>query len=309
MIPAVEPGHTMATPEVRNLSKGMRAVFIVGSVLVAAAAVQLYLLSDRTDHWFAWTIQVPLTAAFLGGFYFTALALAGQSAVKRIWVEARVAVPGVFVFITLTFVLTLLHLGKFHFHSPDRIAKGAAYLWFAIYLADPPFVAVAWFLQLRRPGRDPPRRFPLPVWYRAMLAVQGAFFLVVGVALFVAPDATKGIWPWPLTPLTARAVAAWVVALGLVVGQAAWENAWERIDIATIAYAVLGTLQGIALARYPSDVQWGRPAAWIYVAIVASMFGLGVYGWTAGRRVVRAGSAGMPAEAGETGPGLGARLN
>jgi hypothetical protein len=280
----------MASPaDLRTVSGGMRAVFIVGSVLVAAAAVQLYLLTTRTDHWFAWTIQVPLTATFLGAFYFTALALAAQSATKRIWVEARVAVPGVFVFITLTFVLTLLHLGKFHFHSPDRIAKGAAYLWFAIYLADPPFVAVAWFLQLRKPGLDPPRRFLLPVWYRTVLAVQAALFIVVGVALFVAPDATKGIWPWPLTPLTARAVAAWVVALGLVVGQAAWENAWERIDIASISYAVLGSLQGLALARYPSDVQWGRPAVWIYVAIVAGMFGLGVYGWMVGRRVVRAG--------------------
>ena len=270
----------------------MRAVFIVGSVLVTAAAVQLYLLTTRTDHWFAWTIQVPLTAAFLGAFYFTALALAGQSATKRIWVEARVAVPGVFVFITLTFVLTLLHLDKFHFHSPDRIAKGAAYLWFVIYLADPPFVAFAWFLQLRRPGVDPPRRFPLPVWYRAVLALQAAVFIAVGVALFVAPDSTKGIWPWPLTPLTARAVAAWVLALGLVVGQAVWENAWERIDIASISYAVLGTLQGIALARYSGDVQWGRPAAWIYVAVVAGMLGLGVYGWTVGRRIVRVGSAG-----------------
>jgi hypothetical protein len=297
------------TPPVRTLSNGMRAVFMVGSVLVAAAGVQLYFLTNRTDHYFAWTIAVPLTSAFLGAFYFTALALAGQSATKRIWVEGRVAVPGVFVFITLTFALTLLHLGKFNFHSPDRIAKGAAYLWFAIYLADPPFVAVAWFLQVRKPGVDPPRRFLLPIWYRLLLAVQAILFTGIGLVLFISPDATRAIWPWALTALTARAVGAWVLALGLVVAQAVWENAWERIDIATVSYAVLSALQGLALLRYSGDVGWGRPAAWIYVAILATMFVLGVYGWTVGRRAVRIGGGDLTlARPGETEPAPGDRL-
>lgn len=285
---------------VRSLGRGMRAVFVIGSVLVAAAGIQLFFLTERTDHWFAWTIKVPLTAAFLGAFYWTALALAWQSAYKRVWIEARVGVPGVFAFITLTFVLTLLHLDAFHFHSDDSVAMGAAFLWFVIYLVDPILVAVAWWLQVHRPGVDPPRRFLPPAWYRAVLVLQAALFVGVGAALFAAPERTAGLWPWPLTPLTARAVAAWLIGLGLVVAQAAWENAWERIRIATVAYVVLGVLQMVALARYGDQVEWGRPVAWVYVALLVSMLGLGAFGWLAGSRAEGAerSAAGRPVPAG-----------
>lgn len=282
------------TQAARLLARSMRAVFVIGSVLVAAAGIQLFFLTERTDHWFAWTIKLPLTAAFLGAFYWTALALAWQSARKRVWIEARVGVPGVFAFITLTFVLTLLHLGSFHFHSEDSVAKGAAYLWFVIYLVDPILVAVAWWLQVGRPGVDPPRRFRLPGWYRAVLVVQAVLFVGVGAVLFAAPERTAGLWPWTLTSLTARAVGAWVIGLGLVVAQASWENAWERIRIATVAYVVLGTLQLVALARYGDQVEWGRPVAWVYVVLLASMLLLGVYGWVAGFRAERA-ERGVPA--------------
>ena len=37
----------------------------------------------------------------------------------------------------------------------------------------------------------------------------------LGIALFAAPDAVARIWPWPLTPLTARAIEAWLVGLFL----------------------------------------------------------------------------------------------
>ena len=67
-------------PDVRRTTTGMRWVFGVGSVLVSAAGIQLFVLTDHTDRLFAWTIKNPLTAAFLGAFYFTALTLAALSA-------------------------------------------------------------------------------------------------------------------------------------------------------------------------------------------------------------------------------------
>src|SRR5206468_10879005 len=119
-----------------------------------------------------WTIKVPLTAAFLGAFYWTAIPLAALSATRRTWAEARVGVPGVFVFLVLTLATTLLHLGLFHLHSDDSVARGAAWLWLVIYAGDPALVAVAWVLQSRIRGVDPPGRPSVPRWYRAVLAVQ-----------------------------------------------------------------------------------------------------------------------------------------
>jgi hypothetical protein len=279
---------------VRQTSKGIRAVFVIGSILVFAAGFQLFILTDHTEKWFAWTIKVPMTAAFLGAFYWTALALAVLSARERIWVRARVGVPGVFLFITSTFVLTLMHLSLFHFHADGSIARGAAYLWFVIYAVDPPLVLVAWILQLRKPGFDPPRATPLPVWFRAAIGIQAVIVIGVGVALFVAPGTARALWPWPLTPLTARAVSAWLLGLGVVVATAFYENDWVRIRPATAAYAVLGFFQFIALARYGADVSWGDPSAWVYVVLLISALVVGAYGWVASSRAASPGRHRVP---------------
>jgi hypothetical protein len=80
---------------VRPLTGGMRGVFLVGSVLVFAAGVQLFVLTSRTDKWFAWTIHPNLTAAFLGGLLFTALTRAcdrgsSPSLTTRVWQDSPV---------------------------------------------------------------------------------------------------------------------------------------------------------------------------------------------------------------------------
>jgi hypothetical protein len=90
-----KPVDGASEPAGRETGAGMRAVFWVGSVLVTAAGFQLFVLTDHTERLFAWTIKNPITAAFLGAFYFTALTLAALSGRERIWVRARVGVLGV----------------------------------------------------------------------------------------------------------------------------------------------------------------------------------------------------------------------
>src|SRR5262245_48284696 len=97
------------------LAAGMRTMLYAASVLVFSVGIALYLLTEQTDKYFAWTIQSALTAAFLGGAYWSACALEILAARRRLWADARVAVPAVIVFTALTLVVTLLHLDKFHF--------------------------------------------------------------------------------------------------------------------------------------------------------------------------------------------------
>ena len=103
--------------------------------------------------------------------------------------------------------------------------------------------------------------------------------LSIGGAFFLLPDRSLSIWPWPLTPLTARAVAAWLLGLGIVLVTALRENDWRRIRPASSAYVTLGVLQFVALARYPDAVDWGRPAAWLYAAFLVTVLLAGVAGW------------------------------
>lgn len=274
--------------EVRQTSTGMRTVFWVGSILVTAAGIQLFVLTDHTETLFAWTIKNPITACFLGAFYFTALVLAGLSGREAVWARARVGVFGVVVFVTLTFVLTLLHLALFHFHAPETPARGAAYLWFGVYLIAPIGAIAAWAFQLGDRTPDAEREHLLPPWFRAVVGIHAAVALGVGGYLFVAaPAGDSAVWPWTLTPLTARAIAAWVIGLGLVLASAAWENAWERIRNALIAYLALGVLEFVALLRYPHapGLDWGAPKTVVYVALLATVVLVGAYGWIASRRV------------------------
>jgi hypothetical protein len=254
----------------------MRWVFVVGSILVTAAAIQLFVLTDHTERFFAWTIEPGLSAAFLGAFYVTALILAAGSAREPEWARARVGVFGVWLFVTLTLVATLLHLDKFHFDDAGLIPRGAAWLWLAIYVVEPPAVLLAIVLQLRAPGRDRPRSPSLAAWYRVSLAAEAAALLVLGVWLFVAPASTTW-WPWALTPLVARAMAAWLLGLALVLGTGAWENAPERIRIAAWSAAVLGLLQLVAITRYVGDLRGGTATA-IYLAFLMIVLGTGLAG-------------------------------
>jgi hypothetical protein len=262
----------------------MRGMLWLGALLVTLAGIQLYFFSTRTDHYFAWTIDVPLTAAFLGAFYWTSLFLAVQSAMQERWVMARVGLIGVQAFLWLTLLATLLHLDKFHLSAPNGFPRGAAWLWLLVYLVDPPLLTYAYIRQVAGRLPDPPRQHATPVWYRACLTLQAAVTIVVGAALYTAPDHTAWLWPWALTPLTARAVASWLIGLGLVLVWAVRENDWMRLRPATLSYTALCVLQLIALIRYRSELEPGA-ARWIYIAFVIAIGVLGACGLTVtGRR-------------------------
>jgi hypothetical protein len=172
---------------IRPVIDGMRWVLLVGSVLVLVAGAQLYLLTDYTDVYFAWTIEPPLTAAFLGAFYWTACVLALLSGRERIWARARVGVVGVLLFVTLTLVTTLLHLDRFHLAASDPRPLLAAWFWLLVYLIDLPVLLALLLLQLRVPGGDPPPTARLPAWFRAMAGLHAALALFMGAAMFTAP--------------------------------------------------------------------------------------------------------------------------
>lgn len=267
------------TPVIRTTTVAIQRMLLIASVLVFIVGIQLFILSEQTDTLFAWTIDPPLSAAFLGAAYWASFAMEFLASRRRVWANARIAVPAVLIFTGLTLVVTLLHLDRFHLASPNIITRGAAWVWLLVYLIVPPLMTLLLFVQLRTPGGDPPRRSPLPSWVCLALAIHAVIMIPLGLALLVAPDATIGIWPWKLTPLVGRAIGAWSLALGIAAAHATWENDWARVQVATMSYIIFGVFELIALARYTGSVDWDRYTAWIYVLFLASVLVVGVYGW------------------------------
>lgn len=259
------------SPPVRPLLNSMRVLLVVAGVLVVLAGIQLFVFPLRTDRYFAWTISPAMTAVFLGAAYWSSAPFEFVASRARSWAEARIAVPTVFVFTTLTLVVTVVHRDRFHF-GPEHQGwtRAVTWAWLAVYVVVPVIMATVWVRQVRVPGGDPPRRHPLPRWLTAVVGVQAVLFTGVGAALLVAP-ARSAWWPWTLTPLTGRAIGAWVVSLGVAAAHALVERDAVRVRPAAVADLAFAVLQAVALLRHGGDLDTG-PMGWsVVVAVLVSM--------------------------------------
>ena len=227
----------------RQLSPGMRRLLVVAGVLVVLAGLTLYVFPLRTAELFAWTITPPMTAVFLGASYWAAAAIELMAATRRWWAEARIAVPGVFLFTVLTLIVTLVHLDRFHLAAELSLGtRLITWAWLAIYALVPVFMAIVWIRQSRLSGGDPPRTAGLPPLTRVTLGLQAAVLAVCGSGLLIAPVTFSALWPWQLTPLTGRAIGAWLVGLAVVAAQELWENDVRRFRPAAVGSLVFAFL-------------------------------------------------------------------
>ncbi|MGH2704711.1 MAG: hypothetical protein ACRDJ4_06360 [Actinomycetota bacterium] len=55
-----------------------------------------------------------------------------------------------------------------------------------------------------------------------------------------------------------------------------------------MSYFLLGVLELVVLARYPADVRWSSPSAWVYAGFLLTVIPVGLLGW---RMAIRAGPA------------------
>ncbi len=245
----------------------MRALLVVFGVLTFLAVAALFVRPDTTDRYFAWTIQPPLTAAFLGGAYLAGCTLVLMSLRDVPWAHARAGVVTILVFTVLTLVATVAHLDRFHLQVGGSAARAAAWFWLAVYVSVPVVLAVLLVLQQRAEGVHPERALPLPRWLAVALAVEGAVMFAVGAVLFVRPG-TITAWPWPLSPLTSRAIGAWLVALGLAAGLAVAEGDLPRLRAPAAAYLMFGLAELAVLVRFAGTLAWSSASAWVYLTFL-----------------------------------------
>jgi hypothetical protein len=281
---AADPREVSTAPrEYASLLAGMRRLLLVAAVLVFLAGVQLYVFTGRTADYFAWTIATPLTAAFLGAAYWGSVVIEAIAARQRRWADARIAVPTVLVFTVLTLVVTLVHLGLFHLGPRFALAtRAVTWAWIAIYAVVPVLLAVISVVQWRRGGTDPPRDRPLPRPLAVLIAGQAVVLLVLGATLLVVPLTGARLWPWALTPLTGRAIGAWLFSLGVAAVHSLVERDLGRLRPAAWGYLTIAVLEAVALARYPAPMRWGTAPSVCYLIFLATMVVAGVAALLAG---------------------------
>lgn len=264
------------------LLPSMRRLLLLAAVLVFLAGLPLLVFPSRTADWFAWTIDVGATAGFLGAAYWSSAVLEVAGARARSWGGARLSVWAVLVFTTLTLVVTLVHLDRLHLVAADSTsARVVAWGWLAVYAAVPVAMVVIVGLQGRHePSSDEPPlpgRARLPQGLRGLLACLAIVLVGMGLGLLLAPVTFAQGWPWPHTPLTARAVGAWLVGLGWAAGHAWLIDEPARVWSLGATGVVFSVLQLYVLVRYADALSMSDPAAVAYVVVLA---GIGIAsGW------------------------------
>ncbi|MDQ0633733.1 thioredoxin reductase [Arthrobacter pascens] len=285
-LPLVRQPHprtcpVMAAPtEVTTLIPPMRRLLYVAAFLVFLAGLVLFVFPLRTAEWFAWTVNPPMTAVFLGAAYWSAAGLEVTGARSSSWNSARLAVWPVFVFTTLTFGVTLFHLDRFHL-SPDAatLAQVATWAWLAIYAIVPVAMLIISRIQIRSlrpaPKSVTAGRPVLPVALRLLLIGIAAVLLLYGVALLAVPVPAATWWPWQLSELTARAIGAWLVGLGLAAAQGQLSRDLRTVRPVALTSVAFVILQALALLRYGNALTWPSAPA---IGFVTVLLAIGVAG-------------------------------
>jgi hypothetical protein len=260
-----------------RISVGARIFVVAATIFVAAAGVSLFFLSEQTHLYFAWTIKPPLTAAFLGAGYLTVTTALAIGLLEHEWARIRVGVWVVATGLILILIATLLHLDRFHLRSPVWSAQAWAWTWLFLYIALVPGLIVALWQQRRMSGAELPAASGLGGWLKWCMRLLGVLMLAIGGSLFIAPAATAPLWPWALTPLTARMVGAFYAAFAVSLFATVKENDYRRIHTAAGAYIVFALLQFVNILRYP-DVNWEQPRGWLLAFVYFALLIVGSAG-------------------------------
>ena len=252
-------------PFTRGLS-----LFIVPFLVVAW--VILYLFPGHTARLWAWAIPSTMTSrvlasAYLGGAYFFVRVFREQQ-----WHHTGTGFLAVTTFAGLLGLATLLHWDKFLHHHVSF------WLWAALYFTTPFLVLGAWFANRRYaapPAADDALLTPVE---RAVIAAVGLVALVMGIVMFVVPGAVIDLWPWALTPLTCRVIAAVFCLGGAGVG-AMLDPRWSALRLMLQVEVVMLVLILVAAVRARDQMISGRALTWpLLIGLLLMLAGSG-YLW------------------------------
>jgi hypothetical protein len=283
----------LAGHDTRPIHPTIRITLAVTAVFLLTLGVDLTLAPGRTDEFFSWPIKPSLTAGTIGAFYITGCLLIATALIGSAWARARTVIAAGVVFSVLAIVATFIDLDRFNFDSDETIAVVVSWVWILSYAIVPVLLLLFLIPQSRVPGVDP-RTGPPPRWLRTSLWAAGGLMVAVAAGLSVVPEDMADIWPWTLTPLTARVLGSWIAGLGIVCLWAAWENDRFRMLSGVATLAFVGPIQLLTVLRFEDQMSWDEPGAWIYVGVLGSALVAGGLGLAQLRQANGAPAASAP---------------
>jgi len=187
-----------------------RIVAIIVIPFLWLAFLILFFFPDTTGERFAWLIKPHLTSLYIGAGYLGGSWLFIQAVFNKHWHRIKGGFLPITTFTWFMLIATILHW--------DRFSHGTLSftLWLVLYAITPFLVPVIWILNRKADSGQPEESdllIPTAIlWAPRLIAFTGLVSAALGI---FHPDTLISIWPWALTPLTARIMSGWIALLGM----------------------------------------------------------------------------------------------
>jgi hypothetical protein len=105
----------------------------------------------------------------------------------------------------------------------------------------------------------------------------GIGFTAAAIVIFLVPALLIPLFPWQLTPLTARSLSGWLLIVGTMLLSLSRENGWTRSRLAAPMLILLLPALLLQMARYADEVNWSNPVLWLSLILFAVIGFCGLY--------------------------------
>jgi hypothetical protein len=196
-----------------------------------------------------------LGAAYAGGIYFFTGVLRSKQ-----WHKIKVGFLPVATFASLLGIATILHWDRFNHGHISFIA------WAGLYFTAPFIVLAVWIRNRSQDsGQVGTQDAIIPSLVRLFIGAIGVVTLGISLFLFLQPMIMIGLWPWTLTPLTARVMGAMFALPGVVGLGIAFDMRWSAANIILQSQSFSILLILIAAVRAWRDFDWTKLTSWMFV--------------------------------------------
>jgi hypothetical protein len=226
----------------------------------------LFFFPDTTGESFAWAIKPQMTSRYIGAGYMGGSWLFLNVILGKRWHRVQGGFLAITTFTIFMLISTFLHWDRFSHGEPGF------YAWLILYIVTPFLVPALWFYNRKTDSgelEESDLRIPsLVLWIPRLFGAAGLIFVLIG---FFNPDIVINIWPWALTPLTARIMTGWLSLLCVGAFSMAADPRWSAWRVPLESMIIWHVLVLIAIVISASDFASGLLSGYpltIFTAVV-----------------------------------------
>ena len=228
----------------------------------------LYLHPETSAERFAWEINPAMMAVFMGAGYMAGAYFFINVVINRAWHRVATVFPAIAAFTISMLLTTIIHWERFDIrHLPFQA-------WLVLYIISPFLISGLWFYNRQTDAITVQTGdIIVPSMIRLAIRVIGTILALVAIIGFLSPNLLVQIWPWELTPLTARVLSGWISLLGFGSLYLATEQRWSswRIVLETIGIWEILVLIGGFIHVQDLKTGWFN---WLFIFSLPQLFSM-----------------------------------